>query len=156
MFSLLLCAENYVFSVVFILTECIITWKMTFKQHRLAFTNAPDFTRTPKILWQYDIGQNLSCGHRTSSVTCFYFCRRKRMTRTHLGRHASSLKTPENWIFCRCHCWSSLKQSRLLRHILKKSPGMIGTAGTLSTSVVSPGSWHSFVRSGPDKAVSGI
>ena len=57
---------------------------MTFKQHRLAFTNAPDFIRAPKILGQYDTGQNLSCGQRTLSVTCFYFCRRKRMRRSDL------------------------------------------------------------------------
>ena len=63
------------------------------------------------------------------------------MRRSDLGLHASSLKTSNDCIFWRCHCWSSLKQPRLLRHILK-SPGMIVTAGTLSTPVVSSGYYY--------------
>ena len=70
----------------------VITRKMTFKQHPLAFMNASDFIRAPKILWQYDTGQNLSCRQQTLSVTYFYFCRQKQMRRSDLGLCASSLK----------------------------------------------------------------
>ena len=65
------------------------------------FNECNGFIRAPKILFQYDTGQNLLCGQRTLSVTSFYFCRRnrKRTRRSDLGLHASSLKTSEDCIF---------------------------------------------------------